>query len=69
MLVGDFNTEVPDNILSTFLYQEDLENLVKDKGSLQNANNPTPLIFLKLIIIQLSRTQQQPSVIFQIATN
>ena len=30
LLVGDFNTEVSD-VLSTFLYQHDLENLAKDK--------------------------------------
>ena len=31
LLVGDFNTEVSDNASSTFLYQHNLENLVKDK--------------------------------------
>ena len=60
LLVGDFNTEVFDNILSNFLYQVDPENLAKDS---------TPLIFLKLIIIQLSKTQQHPLVLFLITTN
>ena len=31
LLVGDFNTKVSDNASSTFLYQHNLENLVKDK--------------------------------------
>ena len=39
--VGDFNTEVSDNVLSTIFYQHDLENLVKDKTCFQNANNPS----------------------------
>ena len=38
LLVGDFNTEVSD-VLSIFLYQHDLENLVKDKTCFKNANN------------------------------
>ena len=33
LLVGEFNTEVSDNVLSIFLYQHDLENLVKDNLS------------------------------------
>ena len=38
--VGDFNTEVSDNVFSTIPYQHDLENLAKDKTCLKNANNP-----------------------------
>ena len=38
LLVKDFNTEVS-NVLSIFLYQHDLENLVKDKTCFKNANN------------------------------
>ena len=40
LLVGDFNTKVSD-VLSIFLYQHDLENLVKDKTCFKNANNPS----------------------------
>ena len=40
LLVGDFNTEVSD-VLSIFLYQYDLENLVKDKTCIKNPNNPS----------------------------
>ena len=36
LLVVDFNTKVSD-VLSTFLYQHDLENLVKDKTCFKNA--------------------------------
>ena len=39
--VRDFNTEVSDSILSTILYQHDLEDLVKDKTCFKNANNPS----------------------------
>ena len=42
LLVGDFNTEVLD-VLSIFLYQHDLENLVKDKTCSKNANNPSAI--------------------------
>ena len=42
LLVGDFNTEVSD-ILSTFLYQHDLENVVKDKTCFKNAKNPSTI--------------------------
>ena len=42
LLVGDFNTEVLD-VLSIFLYQHDLENLVKDKTCFKNANNPSTI--------------------------
>ena len=43
LLVGDFNTEVSDNVLSTFLYQHDSENLVQDKTCFKNANNPSAI--------------------------
>ena len=42
LLVGDFNTEVSD-VLNIFLYQHDLENLVKDKTCFKNANNPSTI--------------------------
>ena len=42
LLVGDFNTEVSD-VLSIFLYQHDLEKLVKDKTCFKNANNPSTI--------------------------
>ena len=42
LLFGDFNTEVSE-VLSIFLYQHDLENLVKDKTCFKNANNPSTI--------------------------
>ena len=42
LLVADFNREVSD-VLSTFLYQHDLENLVKEKTCFKNANNPSTI--------------------------
>ena len=45
LLVGDFSTEVSDNILSTILYQHVLENLVKDKICFRKPNNPSVVDF------------------------
>ena len=45
LLVGDFNVEVSGNVLSTFLNQYDLENLVKDITCFKNAVNLAPLTF------------------------
>ena len=42
LLVGDFKTEVSD-VLSPFLYQHDVENLVKEKTCFKNANNPSTI--------------------------
>ena len=42
LLIGDFNTVVSD-VLSTFLYQNDLEKLVKEKTCFKNANNPSTI--------------------------
>ena len=42
LLHGDSNTEVS-NVLSIFLYQHDLENLVKDNTCFKNANNPSTI--------------------------
>ena len=38
--VGDFNIEVSGNVLSTILYQHDLEEIAKDKTCFKNANSP-----------------------------
>ena len=46
LLDEHFNKEVSDNVLSTFLYRHDLENLAKDKTCFKNANNPSTMIFL-----------------------
>ena len=42
LLFGDFNTEALE-VLSIFLYQHDIENLVKDKTCFKNANNPSTI--------------------------
>ena len=39
--VGDFHIEVSGKVLSTILYQHDLENLAKDKTCFKNANSPS----------------------------
>ena len=47
LLVGDFNTEVSRfssfDVSSTFLYQHDLENLVKEKTCFKNAKNSSTI--------------------------
>ena len=43
LVVEDFNTEVSDNVLRTFLCQHNLENLVKVKTCLKNANNSSAI--------------------------
>ena len=54
LLVGDFNTEVSDNVLSAILYRNDLENLVKEKTCFKNANNVRPIdLFILIILIIL----------------
>ena len=45
LLIGDFNTQVSD-ILTTFLYQHDLENLAKDKTCFKNVKNPSSIDLL-----------------------
>ena len=42
LLFGDFNTEALE-VLSIFLYQHDLGNLVKNKTCFKNANNPSTI--------------------------
>ena len=42
LLGGDFTSEVS-NVLSIFLYQHDLENLVKDKTCFKNAIFPSTI--------------------------
>ena len=42
LLVGDLKTEASD-VLSTFLYQHDFENLVKYKICFKNASNPSTI--------------------------
>ena len=42
LLVGDFTTKVSD-VLSTFLYQRDLEILDKEETCVKNANDPSTI--------------------------
>ena len=67
LLVGDFKIEVSD-VLSPFLYQHNLKNLVKDKTCFKNANNPSTTDLFWPIILQFSKTQQQ-WLVFLIAIN
>ena len=61
LIVGDFNTEVSDNILRTFFYQHDFENLVKDKTCFKNANNPS---VIDLFLTNISLVFQNTTTIF-----
>ena len=56
LLIGDFNTEVS-GVLSIYLYQHDLENLVKDKTCFKYANNPSTIdLFLNNISLAFQNT-------------
>ena len=67
--VGDFNTEISDNVFSTIPYQHDLENLAKDKTCFKNANNPSVIYVFLLTILWLSKIQQQLLLLFVITRN
>ena len=41
LLIGDFNAEDTESCLSTFLFQYDAKNIVKDKTCFKNPNNPS----------------------------
>ena len=51
LLVGNFNIDIWNNVLSTILYQRDLENLVKDKTCFKNENNLRTIDIFWLIIL------------------
>ena len=46
MLVGDFNTEITEHYIESFLYKHELSNLVKEKTCLKNMQNPRCIDFL-----------------------
>ena len=41
LLVGDFNAEILEFCLDSFLYQQELKNLVKEKTCFKNVLNPS----------------------------
>ena len=41
LLTGDFNAEIHDNYLESFLYQHELKNLVKEKTCFKSISNPS----------------------------
>ena len=56
LLVGDFSREVSD-VLSVFLYQNKLENLVKDKTCFKNGNNSSTIdLFLTNYSLAFQKT-------------
>ena len=47
LLIGDFNAEENETCMSTFLYQQNLKNLVKHKTCFKSTDNPSCIdIFL-----------------------
>ena len=48
LLAGDFNAEISEFCLDSFLYQHELKNLVKEKACFKNVSNPSCIdLFLK----------------------
>ena len=41
LLAGDFNAEISEFCLDSFLYQHELKNLVKEKACFKNVSNPS----------------------------
>ena len=41
LLVGDFNTEITEHYIESFLYEHELSNLVKEKTWFKNMQNPS----------------------------
>ena len=41
LLVGDFNTEITEYYIESFLYKHELSNLVKEKTCFKNMQNPS----------------------------
>ena len=41
LLVGDFNTEITEHYMESFLYEHELSNLVKEKTCFKNMQNPS----------------------------
>ena len=46
MLVGDFNTEVTEYFIESFLYEHELSNIVKEKTCFKNIRNPNCIDYL-----------------------
>ena len=42
-ILGDFNTEDSEECMTTFLYQYDLKNIVKEKTCFKNVDNPSTI--------------------------
>ena len=41
LLTGDFNAEIHDDYLQSFLYQHELKSLVKEKTCFKSISNPS----------------------------
>ena len=41
LLIGDFNAEITEHYIETFLYEHELSNFVKEKTCFKNMQNPT----------------------------
>ena len=41
LLIGDFNTETSESRIDSFIYEHDLQNLVKEKTCFKSVENPS----------------------------
>ena len=60
MLVGDFNTEITEHYIESFLYEYELSNLVKEKTYFKNMQNPC---CIDLLLINNSCAFQQTTTV------
>ena len=58
LLVGDFNAEISEVCLVSFLYQHGLKNLVKEKTCFKNVSNPSCIdLFLTNSVLSFQHTE------------
>ena len=58
LLVGDFNAEISEFCLDSFLYQHELKNLVKEKTCFKNVSNPSCIdLFLTNSALSFQHTE------------
>ena len=60
LLVGDFNTEITEHCIESFLYEHELSNLVKEKTCFNNIQNPS---FIDLLLANNSCTFQETTTV------
>ena len=61
LLIGDFNTETSEPCIDSFIYEHDLQNLVKEKTCFKSVENPS---FIDLILTNNAMAFQNTTTVF-----